>query len=465
VRTLFDNKYYSPVFLWLAGLSWFAFPSLSIYSYIALVITIHQFVQLFNSIGHVIPVRFLFSTFMCLQFFVGAIFAYNGLDEFQYPPYRMQVAEAVYFSYTIPAVLAFIIGSHISDGGLKGEKVNLEGIQEFVQRKKLFPYIFIIIGFFSSIISAFLPAEIGFVFHIFGGFKFVGLFLLILGSEKLKVAPLIIVFGSIISSSLGSAMFHDLLTWLLFTGAVFCIRYKPTALVKIFICVGFILLAVVIQQLKTGLRNAAKEGKKAGLETLSQVYYDQQQHDAIFGFHSLAPSNVRINQGFIISYIMTTVPARVPYSNGGELYQILEAAIMPRVLAPNKLSAGDRSIFTKYSSIPLDGGTSMGLSSVGDAYINFGLIGGCVFMFLLGLMYSEILKGFERYSKIFPILILFTPLIFYYPIRPDSELQTSLGHALKGCFIIFVIFRVFKEVFRNKPKAANEEYSTLSISA
>ena len=147
---------------------------------------------------------------------------------------------------------------------------------------------------------------------------------------------------------------------------------------------------------------------------------------------------------------MSTVPDKVEYSNGEELYQIIEAAIMPRILAPDKLNAGDRSIFTKYSGIPLTEGTSMGLSSLGDAYINFGVFGGIIFMFLLGCLYNYILVLFNKYTYHYPSLLIFVPLVFYYPIRPDCELQTILGHLVKSCFLIFVIIQFWKPIFKSR---------------
>ena len=142
---------------------------------------------------------------------------------------------------------------------------------------------------------------------------------------------------------------------------------------------------------------------------------------------------------------MFTVPARVPFENGKELMQILEAAFLPRIIAPNKLNAGDRTIFTKYSGLYLRKGTSMGLGSMGDGYINFGVFGGCIFMFFLGLLFSEVLNGFYKYSKYYPFLLLFTPLVFYYPIRPDCELQTSLGHLVKSCMLIYLLILFWKQ--------------------
>ncbi len=133
------------------------------------------------------------------------------------------------------------------------------------------------------------------------------------------------------------------------------------------------------------------------------------------------------------------------------MYQVFEAAILPRIFAPNKLKAGDREIFTKYSGLRLREGTSMGLSSLGDAYINWGIFGGCIFMLLLGFMYSGILNLFQKHSVQYPVLILFTCLVFYYPIRPDCELQTILGHLFKSCFLIIGMIFLSKRTFRMAP--------------
>jgi hypothetical protein len=125
--------------------------------------------------------------------------------------------------------------------------------------------------------------------------------------------------------------------------------------------------------------------------------------------------------------------------------KILEAAFLPRIIAPHKLNAGDRTIFMKYSRIPLAPGTSMALGAMGDGYINFGILGGCIFMFVLGLVFSEVLNGFYKFSKVYPFLLLFTPLVFYYPMRPDCELQTTLGHLVKSCFLIYMMLVFWKK--------------------
>ena len=429
-------------------------------SFLAILIFLHQFLLLFNSLDYVIPIRYMFGTYMCIQMFVGPAFAYSGLDKYQYFVYQMKLSEADYFSYVMPAVIAFIIGLHITAGKLKGESLNSKSIAIFVNKHPSLPFWLVGIGFTSSVFADFFSANFTFIFYLLSGLKFVGLFMLFLGNTALKLPVMIAVIFSIVGSSLSQGMFHDLLTWLIMLGAIMAIRFKPSKKLKWLTFMSFILFVVIIQQLKGAYRTATSKGETAGIETFEKVYRAGEENNSIFSFQSLATSNVRINQGFIITNIMTTVPRKVPFSNGEELQQILEAAFLPRFLAPDKLTAGNRDIFMKYSGMRIQKGTSMGLSSVGDAYINFGIVGGCIFMFILGLLYSEVLNAFHKFSKNFPVLLLFTPLVFYYPIRPDCELQTILGHLVKSCFLIFVIFLVWKKEFRMNYRPFWKKYSS-----
>lgn len=457
MKTLFPAHVNWKIFFILVILTKVLFYDISLLSYCAIILSLYQFTLLFAGLGNIMPIRYLFGAFMCLQFCIGPVLVYNGLDKYQFAAYRMRVPEADYFNYALPAVILFILGLHINAGNYKGEILDEKGIKVFIDRNPQLPYIFIGIGFFASIVSGFVASDLAFVFYLLGSFKFVGLFLLVIGGKEmrilplkdLRILPLTLIFGSIIVSSLGSGMFHDLLTWIIFTGAVYAIQYRIGFNAKLIACTIFILLAVTIQQLKGGYRESTqKEGEAAGIETLTETYETKNQGDkSIFSFTSLAPSVTRINQGFIITNIIRTVPDREPFSNGEEMKQVLEAAILPRILAPNKLNAGDREVFMKYSGMRIREGTSMALSSIGDAYANYGYEGGCIFMFFLGFTYSLVLNLFEKRSIKYPAILLFLPLIFYYPIRPDCELQTILGHLVKAVFLVLVMVYSWKSVF------------------
>ncbi len=450
------------------------FPEISWYSYIAILISLHQFLYLFFSIGFIIPIRYIFGTFMCLQMFIGPMFQYNGLDKFVPSFYSMKIPEDIYFSYVIPAVVCFIIGLHIKAVSLQGEVADEKAIINFIEKHSDLPIIFVVIGFFFSFFLGFVIEKdfstsnavethggigwLSFIFYLLGNLKFIGVFMMILGKVKMKSIFLIIIYGSIMATSLNSGMFHDLITWLIMLAAVLAIRYKPALYIKIILAFSFIIFAFALQTIKGIYRLAVWENKReAGIATFTQAAEESESSGNILDVKRLAILNVRINQGYIITNIMNTVPYKIPYTEGEELMQILAAAFLPRYLAPDKLEAGDKKIFNKYTGLTIVTAT-MALSSVGDAYINFGILGGCVFMFFLGLLYNELLKFFYRYSKNFPILIIFIPWVFYYPIRPDCELQTTLGHIVKTSFLVAVIFIVWTNAFKILPQKLSKQY-------
>lgn len=427
-------------------------PGISIWCFVALMIASFQFLLLFYSFGFVIPVRYLAGSLMSLQMLVGPSFAFMGLDKFQYFKYQMQVPESDYFMYAIPATICFIIGLNMYSD-LRGEFINREKVKDYVKQNPSMLYIFIIGGFMTSVVSRFFSSSFDLVFYLLGSFKFIGAFLLIIGGVRLKPVPIIIVFGSIILSSLGTAMFHDLLTWLIFLLSVLAIKYRPSVAVKLGIGLGFLVLVVVIQQLKTAYREVTQfQGKEGSVDAFGEVYEETNESGGFFDKASLSKSNVRINQGFILTYVMKNIPAKVPYARGEELYKILEAAFLPRIIAPNKLQAGDNRLVTKYSGIQLKEGTSMSLGALADGYINFGVIGGSLFMLAFGGMFNFVLVRFGKIGKQYPLAILFTPLVFYFPIRPDTALQTSMGHLVKACFLLYGLWYLYKHHFRVRPR-------------
>jgi hypothetical protein len=448
---MFKSLYKTNVnwFVFLTGMFLlFLIPGLSILSYIALLISFHQFLLLFYSLNYVIPTRYIFGVLMCVQFLVGPTLAYNGFDEYQYLFYRMQIPEAEYFTYAIPAMICFLAGLHFNSQSLEGEVINESEVADFLEKNPKLPFMLIGVGFGSSFIAQMMSSELGFVFYLMAGLKFIGVFMLICSRSKIKFLPMAIVYISIISSSLGEGMFHDLVTWTIFLGTVYAIRYKPSMGVKVLLSIGFLISITLIQLLKGDYRTSIRTGDE-GIEAFNKAYEEKQNEsqEGVFSMANLGPTVVRINQGFIVTNIMKTVPDKVPFEEGDELKKILEAALLPRFLAPDKLKAGDREIFTKYSGIRLREGTTMGLSSLGDAYINFGVFGGCIVMMLLGLLYNTALKLFYKSSKNYPLLLLFTPLVFYYPIRPDCEFQTILGHFFKSIFFIFLIMKFWRKHF------------------
>ena len=255
-------------------------------------------------------------------------------------------------------------------------------------------------------------------------------------------------------------MFHDLVTWLIFILAVFALRYKPKEAVKLAFAVALLAGIIVIQQIKSSYRTATiSQGKAGDVEAFDDAFDDIQTTGGFFDKSNLAKHNVRINQGFILTNVMRHIPNKVAFAHGEELYKILEAAFLPRILAPNKLDAGDKTLVFKYAGINLRKHTSMSLGSMADGYINYAKTGGCIFMFALGLFFNLVLIWFNKMGKKFPIIILFVPMVFYFPIRPDTALQTGLGHLVKATFLVWLVFTYWAHIFETRLKKIRKSAS------
>lgn len=455
--TLFDVKVNWLVYaLAMVGVV-MAIPGLSVWGFLAMAIAVHQAFLVFYSFNYVIPVRYLAGALAALQYLVGPTFAYSGLDEQMYFKYRMQVPEETYFMYAVPAVILFILGLHFAQKP-SGEIPDQEKINKFVDGNPQLPYIFIGIGFLSSVVSGFFGSELANVFYILGGFKFIGLFMLLISRQRLKVLPLVVVVGAIVTSSLRTAMFHDLVTWAVFVLAVLALRYRPPVIIKAVFAVGMVILVIIIQQMKSVYRANITYGQ-GSIEDFEESFRTINQGGGFFDASNIAENNVRINQGFIVTNAMKWVPEKEPFAGGAELYKILEAAFLPRIIAPNKLKAGDNEFVYQYTGIRLRQGTSMSISALGDGYVNFGTFGGCIFMFLFGLCFNIVLNGFQRFSKYFPVILLFTPLVFYYPIRPDTALQTGLGHLVKASFLLWMMIIFWRNGYLGKKAQRNLQKS------
>src|SRR5690606_8610474 len=95
---------------------------------------------------------------------------------------------------------------------------------------------------------------------------------------------------------------------------------------------AFVLLVAVIQVMKGAYRNVLSNEGGGGLTTFTELAREENEDVGLLSFERLATSNVRINQGFIITNIMNTVPEKVPYQNGLQMLQLFEAGILPRIL-------------------------------------------------------------------------------------------------------------------------------------
>ena len=415
-------------------------------SVFGVIIFFYWFIKLIKNLNEHLPLIELLIFMYALQYLFGPALTYNGFEE--YTNYKMLIAPDTYFKYTISVFFSMIIGIRLFFDP-KTFKINMPKINVWLSYNLLIPYYLIFIGILAPLTKDFFPSSLSFIEYLLESFKMIGLFMLIVSKQKIKPILIILIYGLIFLSAFYGGMFHDLLTWLVALGMILSYRYKPKLEIKIIGIIVFVLFAIFIQSIKGGLREQIWYG---GAETNTQILTDvvienKEETGGLLSLSNIGPQITRINQGWILGNVIENVPNNVPHSYGSNIKKYLFSAVMPRILAPDKMNAGEKELFILYTGHFIDVGTSMGLGLFADAYIEFGSYGALVYVFLFGAFYGFVLNKFLKYSIEYPVLILFSILAFIYPMRPDCETQTVLGHLLKTIMLLTIIFYFNKRSF------------------
>ena len=82
----------------------------------------------------------------------------------------------------------------------------------------------------------------------------------------------------------------------------------------------------------------------------------------------------------------------------------------------------------------------MGISIIGEAYGNFKIFGGIIFMGLWAFFLVRIWGFLNRRLAKNLILVAFIPLIFLQVIKAETELVVVLNHLIKSMIVVFGFF-------------------------
>jgi hypothetical protein len=159
--------------------------------------------------------------------------------------------------------------------------------------------------------------------------------------------------------------------------------------------------------------------------------------------------SVRMNQGWLVAMTMTKVPSKHPYANGETIWESVAASIVPRFLWPDKPEAGGKYNLRRFWGYNLRG-YSMNIGPVGEAYGNFGITGGIVYMFFYGLFFNVVFSFILKLSKKRPTLILWLPFLFFYAISTETDLVTTMNSLVKASMFAWFVYWAFKVFFRTE---------------
>lgn len=386
------------------------------------------------------------------QWLVGSLVYYSDLNPgMTFQITIMQVNYNTYFQYAFPGTLAFVLGLNLlklkSDffGNLKSSILN--NIGEHINRAK----VFIVIGFLVEIFSSGVPIFLRSYFDYLTYLKYVGLGILVLNYIKYKdkkaLIYILIALPLIILSVLKSLMFGDLV----FSFALLFIVIVPflkVSLIKRFTIV-FLLgtLVIGIQLIKGPARAYMRKNENASVQVLVQHLRasDVISKENLLSEGFLSYSIARFNQGAVVSWVMNRVPKKIPYENGNTIASALVGSFIPRIVWPSKPIMG-AEMYKKYTGLPALG-ASFGISQLGEAYVNFGVKGGIVCMFILGLIFNLILNLSLKKSNVNHVFYWLIPLIFLHGLSAETDLTRTYGFMIRFLIVMAVFNWILKKFF------------------
>lgn len=148
----------------------------------------------------------------------------------------------------------------------------------------------------------------------------------------------------------------------------------------------------------------------------------------------------RLNQGYHTAKAMAYTPVYEPFTQGATLMQGFRAALLPRLLDPNKPQSGGKENIRRFSGINNQPWSS-NIGQYGEAYVNFGIAGAWLVMLFYGLLISGILWVLQRY---FPIP--WWPFILEPVLNVEKDIGMSMNHLCKSMMFMVVVVMVCRVV-------------------
>lgn len=370
--------------------------------------------------------------------------------------YGMKIPSDEYFSLAFPAYILFTMGMFMIPNRIFKPEFNK--LSEVTQINERFLLKMTFFGIFLRLVSDVFPGELGFFVYLLSMVRFVGAFSLFSTNPKhfgfltLTVLLIELYYG------FTAGMYHDAIMWVIFFALFYIYTLKPTLRLKLIGAGCLMVLVLFIQAIKASYREQVwSDGEEASIETITEVGSSKASSNEMIGEDNLLATLNRGNQAWIFASTVNRMDRYKDFQGMTNVNKYMEAALLPRFLAPNKLESGNKEIFNQFSGHVINQGTSMGLGIFADGYIAYGAWGVYIFGFVLGLIFSLTFKLVERWTKISPFYVLLLLPMLNYAVRPDCELQTTINHLAKsivvfGALVYFTKDRFTLESTRNQRK-------------
>jgi hypothetical protein len=217
----------------------------------------------------------------------------------------------------------------------------------------------------------------------------------------------------------------------------------------VFVGVAGTMLLALMQNVKGDYRSDVWRGSaEAGTSVFINTISDNLSLSNFADVEFYLPLLYRLNQGYQVSAVMERVPSNEPFANGRTIVSSLSDALVPRILNPLKEQAGGKDKIARFTYLILSKGTSMNIGYLGEAYANFGKVGGVCFIVAFGFFLALFEKKVLLYSKKQPLILVLFPIFFQIMVGTGRDFLMLLNGTVKGILIILIVLYFIEKASR-----------------
>jgi hypothetical protein len=394
----------------------------------------------------------------CISYLLMPLISYNIFGEHNKMASLwqtfMQVEKEEYFLLAIPGTVALLAGlwfPKIIPTPLT-DVVLIENAKAYLRNKKYIGISMIVVGLAAVPIVHFAPASVKAIFYFITQLTYIGVIYLLHSNLQMKGITIAFILALMLAQSILTGMYGELVYWSVMGVILLLINnLKFTLSRKIaLICVGIVSL-FLIQSIKHEYREVVWKGAERGNDPalFFSLFVDRVLDPAsIFEPERIYKVVVRANQGYLIGRTMDYVPKHEPYARGETIFKSLFSAFVPRFLWPDKPKVGGQENICRFLGDCGHYNYSYNIGQLGEAYVNFGIVGGWIYMFFYGLLLSNLLNLFRFIAVRRPTILLWTPLLFYPAMVVETDFLTFINTFMKGAMFCAFCFLVLKLFFK-----------------
>jgi hypothetical protein len=363
--------------------------------------------------------------------------------------YRMVVTSQEYFGFAVPATLALAVGVYapLAISGIGG-RTRAETTQSFspAMRRALRKTcdIMVVLGLLVSVMAlAQLPEVVRYIGVLVADLACVGAFALCLLREDGWGWRVAAVLGEQFILASVDGVFHDMLLWLTYFLLILACRdrLRVRTLLVVGLCglYGVAALSSIKLQYRRALEEMPSVSTSDRVEALGEAVGAQMLHPTrVFSDEEVRYGISRLNQGWIISRILTWVPTREPYAGGETIVNAIENAVTPRIFSPEKYRSGGYAYFARFTGVHMDR-ASMNLGLSGEMYANFGRSGAIAAIFVWGALLGWLLVQLARAAQRSWLWWAWAPYVMLYTVQAETGIGEVVNQVSKSMLVMLVV--------------------------